>query len=71
MSATAAITVQVNGTTISPEKIRRSDETTFEADLAAPPLGQGINHLVFLPGRHSNGRLGSQVTGAELSVRYK
>ncbi len=46
-------------------------ETTFEVELSAPPLRQGINHLVFLPGPKSSGRLGSRVTGLELSVGYK
>ena len=71
VSPEAAIAVGVNGSSVSAEKIRRPDETTFEVDLSAPPLRQGINHLVFLPGPKSSGRLGSRVTGLELSVGYK
>jgi hypothetical protein len=71
VSKTAAIAVQVNGTSVSREKIQRADETTFDVDLSAPPLHQGINRLVFLPGLGSSGRLSSQVTGVELSVGYR
>jgi hypothetical protein len=71
MANSEGIAIQVNGTTVPPENIKRLDETTFAAHLAAPPLRRGINHLVFLPSLGSAGRMTSQVTGVQLSVRYK
>ncbi|MHC4402823.1 MAG: hypothetical protein ACYTG0_24445 [Planctomycetota bacterium] len=67
---TAGMTVQVNGVSISPEAVRRADAESFEIAAGAPPLRRGLNELVFLPGRHSSGRLSSQVTSVELSVQY-
>ena len=43
----------------------------FAATVSAPPLRQGINQIVILPGPHSIGRLSAAVTWLELSVRYK
>ncbi|MEE8154990.1 MAG: hypothetical protein V3T53_08580 [Phycisphaerales bacterium] len=65
------IAVQVNGHSIRAESVRRVDEKSLTADLTAPPLRRGINWLTFLPGPKSNGALSSQVTGLQLSVRYK
>ena len=61
------ITVHVNGRSIRAESVRRVDENSF----TAPPLRQGINLLTFLPGLNSNGALSLQLTGLQLSVRYK
>jgi hypothetical protein len=66
-----SIALEVNGVPAGGARIRRVDAGTFEVDLAASPLVRGVNRLAFLPGLRSSGRLSSQVTGAELSVRYK
>ncbi len=66
-----SIGAEVNGVPVAGRRIRRVDEGSFEVDLAASTLVRGVNRLAFLPGLRSSGRLRSQVTGAELSVRYK
>ena len=65
------ITIRINGVRAAREKIVRTNAQAFEAEVAAPPLQRGINQIVVLPGRNCIGRLSSQVTGLELSVRYK
>lgn len=63
--------IRVNGERVSSESIRRVDQDSFEVLLQAPPVRQGINEIVILPGRKCIGRLASLVTEMELWVRYK
>jgi len=65
------IVIQINGTPVPADSIKRLDTGSFSAGLTAPPLRQGINEIVILPGSGSIGRLASQVTALEVSVRYK
>jgi len=65
------ITIKVNGVPVPAADIERIAEDSFEATVSAPPLRQGINHIVILPGPGSLGRLSSAVTWLELSVRYE
>ena len=65
------IVIKINGVSAPRENIERADMDTFDAVVTAPPVRQGINEIVVLPGRHSVGRLSSTVTGLELQVRYR
>jgi len=65
------LALQINGVTVPPDRIARTDDSTFEAMLTASHVRRGINELVFAPGKNSPGRLSSQVTGLRLSVDYK
>ncbi len=65
------VVIKINGTSVPTENIEHPEAGYFEALLTAPPLQQGINEIVILPGRGSIGRLSSTVTGLELAVRYK
>jgi len=71
MDESEGITIKVNGVPVPAADIERVAEDSFEATVSAPPLRQGINHIVILPGPGSLGRLSSAVTWLELSVRYK
>lgn len=66
-----SISLQVNGITVPPDRITRTDESTFEAIPTASSLRRGINHIIFAPGKNSPGRLTSEVAGLSLSVRYE
>jgi hypothetical protein len=65
------VAVQINGVTVPPDRITRTDDSTFEAVLTASPVRRGINEVVFAPGKNSSGRLSSQVTGLRLTVDYQ
>ncbi len=71
MDESEGITIKINGISVPRENIERVNGETFEAVVTAPPVHQGINHIVVLPGLNSIGRLSSTVTWLELSVRYK
>jgi len=65
-----AVSLQLNGVTVPPDKITRTDESTFEALLTASSVRRGINEVIFAPGKNSPGRLSSQVSGLKLCVSY-
>ncbi len=71
MDESEGIVIRINGVSVPAENIEHPEAGHFEALLTAPPLQQGINEIVILPGRGSIGRLSSTVTGLELAVRYK
>lgn len=65
------IRLTVNGLHVPQDAITRPDADTFLAQLAPGHLRRGINEAVILPGPGAMGRLGSAVTGINLSVRYR
>ena len=65
------VALKVNGATVAPESIRRTDNTTFEALLPASLLRRGKNQIVFAPGRNSSGRQASAVSSVKLLVQYR
>ena len=65
------INIRVNGIKVSADDSKRVNKDSFELLLEAPPLKQGLNEIVVLPGRNSIGRLASVVTGLDLWVRYR
>ena len=71
MDKEEGIAIKINGTSVPSEVIHRADAETFEAVVGAPPLKQGINRIVILPGRKCLGRFSSAVSELELAVRYK
>ena len=71
MQMSEGINVIANGVSVPSSKIQRTGEREFRVDLSTPPLRQGINEIVVLPGKGSFGRVNSVVTQMYLSVRYK
>lgn len=71
MEQVEGITIKINGTPIPAREIDRLDSETFEAAVTTPPLRQGINQVVILPGLNSVARLSSTVNWVELSVDYR
>jgi len=71
MGAKEGIDIWINDAPIPQDKIKRVSANRFQATVSAPPLKQGINQIVILPGPGCIGRFASAVTGLELSVRYK
>ena len=65
------VALQINGVTVPPHRITRTDPTMFEAPLAAALLRRGKNQIIFAPGRESPGRHSSTVTSVRLLVRYR
>ncbi len=65
------IAIHINGARIPDKDIRRADKDAFVALVTAPPLKQGINHIVVLPGPKSVGPLWASVDAVELAVDYK
>ena len=70
LGAQEGIRIRVNGGVVPQEAVARAAADRFEARLTAPPLRQGINQVVVLPGPGTVGRLASAVTDLEVSVRY-
>jgi len=71
MHQVEGINIKINNNKVPSDNIKRISKDSFETLLHAPPLRQGINKIVILPGPNSIGRLASIVTGLELWVRYK
>ncbi len=65
------ISLKINGTRIPAADIERTGQDLFEVVLQTPPVQQGINQIIVLPGLGCIGRAASVVTGLELWVRYK
>jgi len=65
------IAIQINGSRIPDQDIKRVDNKTFVASVTAPPLKRGINQIVVLHGPNSVGALSATVDGIELFVDYK
>ncbi len=71
MHEVEGISIKVNGTRIPAADIERTGQDIFEVVLQTPPVQQGINQIVVLPGLGCIGRRSSTVTGLELWVCYK
>ena len=71
MHVSEGIDVSINGVPVPAAEIRRTHEGEFRAGVSAPPLRQGVNEIVALPGKGSIGRSSTEVTWMDLSVRYR
>jgi len=62
--------IRINGVAVPGNDMVRVNDEAIEATLAAPPLRQGSNEIVVLPGSGCIGRMSSEVRWVELSVCY-
>ncbi len=80
MDESEGLRILINETPVAAAGIQRVAPDSFEAIVQTPPLRQGTNEIVVLPGPNSMGRIQSRdltwkfpsaVDGLQLSVRYR